>query len=107
MLYRHQAPGKGARPGRCSGTAMTARATDCATVRLYDEAADLTCHQQTCFKVTGKSTEIPLVLVDTALVSTRVLLAELLQRVLGSGGLGVGRSRGELLNGVPGSGTAL
>jgi len=55
MLYRHQAPGKGARPGRCSGTAMTARATDCTTVRLYDEAADLTCHQQTCFKVTGKS----------------------------------------------------
>ncbi len=36
MLYRHQAPGKGARLGRCSGTAMTARATDCTTVRLYD-----------------------------------------------------------------------
>ena len=31
------------------------RLYDCTTVRLYDEAAALTCHQQTCFTVSGKS----------------------------------------------------
>ena len=51
-----------------------------------------------------------LVLIDAALISIRVGLTVLLKRIGGvvdlSGLLGVGSSSAELLNGVPGGGTA-